>query len=117
MHHNWINTLIVFLFAAGHAGSYCGVYLCGGYWFGYYCSFNNHIKEDKLWAKVRSHDKTCYIYLKPQLIFLIQDSLAEVRFSIGQILPPVGHLLIAFRLCNSKMMICVLAMRTAPTAN
>uniref|UniRef100_A0A8C2E0U7 Si:dkey-159a18.1 n=1 Tax=Cyprinus carpio TaxID=7962 RepID=A0A8C2E0U7_CYPCA len=32
----------------GHAGSYCGVYLCGGHRFGYYCSFNNHFKEDKL---------------------------------------------------------------------
>uniref|UniRef100_A0A673H846 Si:dkey-159a18.1 n=1 Tax=Sinocyclocheilus rhinocerous TaxID=307959 RepID=A0A673H846_9TELE len=32
----------------GHAGSYCGVYLCGGHWFGYYCSFNNHLKENKL---------------------------------------------------------------------
>lgn len=45
--------LIVFLFAAGRVGSFCGVYLCGGHWFGYYCSFNNHIKEDKLQAKVR----------------------------------------------------------------
>uniref|UniRef100_A0A673H831 Si:dkey-159a18.1 n=1 Tax=Sinocyclocheilus rhinocerous TaxID=307959 RepID=A0A673H831_9TELE len=33
---------------SGHAGSYCGVYLCGGHWFGYYCSFNNHLKENKL---------------------------------------------------------------------
>ncbi len=39
---------IVFLFAAGHAGSYCAVHLCGGHWFVYYCSFNNHFKEDKL---------------------------------------------------------------------
>jgi len=43
-----LNVVTVFLFAARHADSHCGMFLCGGHWFGNCCRFNNHFKESKL---------------------------------------------------------------------